>query len=334
MAALPYMQLYVADYLADTAHLTTEEHGAYLLLLFSYWQTGKPLRADRLSSVSRLSSERWTDVERTLKDFFHINNGTWTHFRVEADLEKVGSKSKQNSEAGKASARARALAKQHLEEAIAANVPTDVATNVERTYQRNVNHTRSGDTDTDTDTEQDQEHLLSSKVLEGELLTDQRSKKRKTAKVLVGVDDLIDAGCDPDHARDWLTVRKSKKAELTPTSWKMMNTEAVKAGITVAEAVQLAAENGWQAFKSTYDWKPKHGFGQNTGTSRESRPSLVDQVRQRNAAAQAERDREAGYGSEGPGELWAAGMETSGIDWGGEFDRIDVSDGKIVGVDD
>lgn len=147
MAALPYMQLYVADYLADTAHLTTEEHGAYLLLLFSYWQTGKPLRADRLASVSRLSNERWTDVERTLNEFFHVENGTWTHFRVEADLEKVGSKSKNNSEAGKASARARAIAKQELIK----SASTNVGTNAQQTHQRNVNHARSGDTDVDVD---------------------------------------------------------------------------------------------------------------------------------------------------------------------------------------
>lgn len=150
MAALPYMQLYVADYLADTAHLTTEEHGAYLLLLFSYWQTGKPLRADRLSSVSRLSNERWTDVEKTLIEFFHVSKGVWTHFRVEADLEKVESKSKKNSSAGKASAKAKALAKQALED----DESTNVKTNVEQTYQRKANHT---DTDTDTEAKKNQD---------------------------------------------------------------------------------------------------------------------------------------------------------------------------------
>jgi uncharacterized protein YdaU (DUF1376 family) len=164
MAALPYMQLYVADYLADTAHLTTEEHGAYMLLLFSYWQTGKPLRQDRLASVARLSSERWTSVERTLKEFFHVAQDTWTHFRVEADLEKVGSKSKKNSDAGKASAKARALAKQALAESESTNVGTNVGTSAQQTYQRNVNHARSGDTDTDTDIDTEHQKLLAKKL--------------------------------------------------------------------------------------------------------------------------------------------------------------------------
>lgn len=165
MAALPYMQLYVADYLADTAHLTTEEHGAYLLLLFSYWQTGKPLRGDRLASVARLSNERWNDVEPTLKEFFHVDEGMWMHFRVEADLEKVDSKSKKNSDAGKASAKAKALAKQALKDSPPTNDETTVATNVERTNQRIGNHTRSGDTDVDTETDTDVETEQDQKTL-------------------------------------------------------------------------------------------------------------------------------------------------------------------------
>ncbi|MDF3789060.1 DUF1376 domain-containing protein, partial [Enterobacter hormaechei] len=59
MAALPYMQLYIADYLADTMHLSTEEHGAYLLLMFNYWQTGGPIPKNPLYTIAQLSSDRW-----------------------------------------------------------------------------------------------------------------------------------------------------------------------------------------------------------------------------------------------------------------------------------
>lgn len=141
MAALPYMQLYVADYLADTAHLTTEEHGAYLLLLFNYWQTGKPLRAERLAAVTRLPNERWIAVERTLADFFYLQDGLWINDRVERDLEAVKSKSIKASDAGKASARAKASRKQGLVDGCSADVEADV--------QRNVNHTEA-DTEADT----------------------------------------------------------------------------------------------------------------------------------------------------------------------------------------
>ena len=80
MAALPYIQLYPADYLADTMHLSSEAHGAYFLIILNYWQTGKPVHIDDLPAISKLN-ERWTDVERSLQRFFEIDEaGYWIHF--------------------------------------------------------------------------------------------------------------------------------------------------------------------------------------------------------------------------------------------------------------
>lgn len=112
MAALPYMQLYVADYLADTAHLDAEENGAYLLLIFNYWQTGKPIPKSRLQKIARVSSDRWTDVEQSLSEYFVEVDGCWRHDRIEADLSSVMDAQEQRMKAGKASAEARKRALQ------------------------------------------------------------------------------------------------------------------------------------------------------------------------------------------------------------------------------
>jgi len=144
MAALPYIQLYVADYLADTMHLTAEEHGAYLLLIMNYWQTGKPISEKRIQAITRVSNERITDVTETLQEFFNIDDdNVWHHGRIEAELEKVRSKSIKASVAGKKSAQKRWGNNKTV---------TSVITNVTKTLQPNDNHTDT-DTDTDTDTE-------------------------------------------------------------------------------------------------------------------------------------------------------------------------------------
>lgn len=33
----PWMPLYIGDFIADTAHLSAEETGAYILLIMHYW---------------------------------------------------------------------------------------------------------------------------------------------------------------------------------------------------------------------------------------------------------------------------------------------------------
>lgn len=136
MAALPYIQLYPADYLADTAHLNAAQHGAYLLLIMNYWQTGAPLKDSnvRLANVARMSKDEWIEAREMLEEFFEISNGEWVHHRIERDLSGVYSKSKNASMAGKASAEARRIKR---------------LTNASTTVEQKGNHT-----DTDTDTEQ------------------------------------------------------------------------------------------------------------------------------------------------------------------------------------
>jgi uncharacterized protein YdaU (DUF1376 family) len=105
------MQLYVSDYLADTAHLTAQQHGAYMLLLMNYWQRGKALdnSNERLSHVARLSPEEWADAKPILEEFFIVEGNLWSHARVEDDLAKIREKSAKASFAGKRSSVVRAM---------------------------------------------------------------------------------------------------------------------------------------------------------------------------------------------------------------------------------
>ncbi|ELQ4164339.1 DUF1376 domain-containing protein [Escherichia coli] len=154
MAALPYMQLYIADYLADTMHLSAEEHGAYLLLMFNYWQTGKPIPKNRLAKIARLTNERWADVEPSLQEFFCDNGEEWVHLRIEEDLASVREKLTKKSAAGKASVQARRSRKEADVQTKQERNLTGVQTDVEVVFEHDVN-TKATNKDTDKDTDKD-----------------------------------------------------------------------------------------------------------------------------------------------------------------------------------
>lgn len=82
-----WMPLYIGDYLADTARLTTEQHGAYLLLLMDYWRSGALPDNDLvLAQITKLSPDAWSNARAMLKQFFSIEDGFWIHKRVEQEL--------------------------------------------------------------------------------------------------------------------------------------------------------------------------------------------------------------------------------------------------------
>lgn len=101
----PWMPLYVADYLADTGHLSTLEHGAYLLLIMHYWQNGGlPAEDEKLARIARLRPAEWKKVRSTLVDMF---DAEWRHGRIDAELAKAQEVSSKRKAAGTAGASAR-----------------------------------------------------------------------------------------------------------------------------------------------------------------------------------------------------------------------------------
>lgn len=78
MSAPAYLPLFGSDYLADTSHLSTEEHGAYLLLMMAAWRQddcGLPVDDKKLARITGLSVRKWTAIKETILEFWTVENG-------------------------------------------------------------------------------------------------------------------------------------------------------------------------------------------------------------------------------------------------------------------
>jgi len=97
-----WMPLYVGDYLADTQRLTTEQHGAYLLLIMDYWRNGPPDADDEtLATITKLPVSQWRKHAPKILRLFRIQDGKLWHKRIEAERQRAGEVSDKRSEAGK-----------------------------------------------------------------------------------------------------------------------------------------------------------------------------------------------------------------------------------------
>ena len=86
-----FMKMYWGDYFADTHHLSTLQHGAYLLLIAHYWNSGKPLPDNdrELQRIVGIKGAVWKNTKPLLASFFKIADGVWSHKRIDAELRKA-----------------------------------------------------------------------------------------------------------------------------------------------------------------------------------------------------------------------------------------------------
>lgn len=93
------MPLYIADYLADTMRLTTEQHGAYLLLIMDYWRNGPlPDEDETLASITKLQLSIWRKYRPVFTKFFSVSGGEWKHKRIDEELLQAKENAEKNEQ--------------------------------------------------------------------------------------------------------------------------------------------------------------------------------------------------------------------------------------------
>jgi len=86
-----WLPIYVGDYLADTMHLTTEQHGAYFLLILAYWKNRGMLAKSRVQGIVRMDKDSWTINRGVVEELFDVKSfpNFWYHKRIEQELQKA-----------------------------------------------------------------------------------------------------------------------------------------------------------------------------------------------------------------------------------------------------
>ena len=90
-----HIPLFVDSYLADTTHLTTEQHGAYLLLLMAAWRTGDctlPHDEKRLASIAGVTPARWRSIAPAIMEMWTCEKGRCWQKRLVHEWDYVQSK--------------------------------------------------------------------------------------------------------------------------------------------------------------------------------------------------------------------------------------------------
>lgn len=102
MRAAPAMPLFGDAYMADTRHLSLEEHGAYFHLLMIAWRSDNcalPNDDKRLAMMLGVTAKKWTKLKAAIMPFWTLDEQGWKQKRLLKERRWVAKKSDDNREA-------------------------------------------------------------------------------------------------------------------------------------------------------------------------------------------------------------------------------------------
>ncbi len=127
MTALDDFPISIAAYIADTQHLSTVQHGAYLLLLMTMRRAGGWIADDdrKLANIVKLSPAKWRQIAPDIRSLLVARDGKLSQKRVLSDLEKHMLLSSKNAQNGRSGGVAKALKNKEPGVATATISPAD-----------------------------------------------------------------------------------------------------------------------------------------------------------------------------------------------------------------
>jgi uncharacterized protein YdaU (DUF1376 family) len=132
-----FMPVYIGDYLADTTELAAEEHGAYMLLMFTAWRRGGRLPNDQeqLRRAARVDERRWKRVWGMIARFFTVDGDSLVQARLTKELERALARRESAAANGRASAAARRYQRtvNGRSTGVGTGAPTDQSANAQPT---------------------------------------------------------------------------------------------------------------------------------------------------------------------------------------------------------
>ena len=217
---------HIGDYAQATMHLTFVEDAAYSRLLRKCYADERPLPTD-VKAVQRLVGAKSRDekdaVTNILREFFFLGSDGWRNKRADDEIKKASLQADANRQIAYEREQNRRARIVHDKSTIRSPVACDVR-----------------------EPSQTPDSRLQTKEKDNPPRTSYAPPPSGWLSVLKS------DGVDEQVANDWLSVRKAQRAPLTDSAWRGVKREASKAGLSVAEAVRMSAENSWRGFKAEW----------------------------------------------------------------------------------